>query len=726
MAGKYLRRISRREFIQTSTLGTAALLGCSRAEQQETGTLQVDGACAHDCPDSCSWIVTTENGRAVALEANAEHPMTRGTLCEKMDGFLTDVVYNPDRLLYPLRRVGEKGLSGDKQFERVSWDEALDDVASRLKTIIAEHGPTAILPYSFAGTEGMVQSYSLDRRFFARLGATRLERNICGSTTHAGVAATLGTSTCLLPEDIRHSRFIMIWGSNPVVTNPHGWLDIEQAKRDGARVVVIDPLRTETAERADWHLRPIPGTDAALALGMMHVIVSEGLQDAKYIESYTLDFDRLRERLAQYPADKVAAITGVDAKDIVELAKAYATTQPAAIRTQIAMEKHSNGAMMYRTVACLPALVGAWRHRGGGLLQFSSQFFDEALNLQAVMMPELEDSKTRAVNMVQLGRALTDKDLGPPIQALIVYNSNPGTIAQNQNLVFKGLKRDDLLTVVLDHFVTDTAAYADYIFPVTTQAEHLDLIVPWGSRHLSLNVPAIEPQGEALPNTEFFRRLARRLDLDEPYLHTSDEELIETALNSGHPYLEGITYERLQRDGWATLNLPEPWLPFAKGGFPTPSGKCEFYAESLKEHGMDPLPTHVPPEGDPSEAEAGYPLTFMSPKSTRYFLNSSHANQPRHLRAAGEPHLQLHPSDASPRHIKSGDKVRVYNGRGSIELTAVVDDGTLPHVVTMPHGWWASLLPGGSSANALTPDGLSDLGGGGAFYDAKVEVEKIS
>jgi anaerobic selenocysteine-containing dehydrogenase len=273
--------------------------------------------------------------------------------------------------------------------------------------------------------------------------------------------------------------------------------------------------------------------------------------------------------------------------------------------------------------------------------------------------------------------------------------------------------------------MTDTAAYADYIFPVTTQAEHLDLIVPWGSRHLSLNMPAIEPLGEALPNTEFFRRLARRLGLDEPYLYTSDEELIETALASDHPYLDGITYEGLQRDGWAPLNLPEPWLPFAEGGFPTPSGKCEFYAESLKEHGMDPLPTHLPPQGDPSEAGADYPLTFMSPKSTRYFLNSSHANQPRHLNAAGEPHLQLHPSDAAPRNIESGDKVRVYNGRGSIELTAVVDDGTLPNVVTMPHGWWASLLPGGSSANALTPDGLSDLGGGGAFYDAKVEVEKI-
>jgi anaerobic selenocysteine-containing dehydrogenase len=356
------------------------------------------------------------------------------------------------------------------------------------------------------------------------------------------------------------------------------------------------------------------------------------------------------------------------------------------------------------------------------LLQFTAQLFDEALNLGPLAMPELEDPKTRSVNMVQLGRALMDKELDPPIQALMVYNSNPGTIAQNQNLVFEGLKRNDLLTVVLDHFVTDTSRFADYILPPTTEAEHLDLIVPWGTRYLALNLPAIEPLGESLPNTEIFRRLARRLGFEEPYLYTSDEELIETALASDHSYLEGITYERLRREGWAPLNLPEPWLPFAEGGFPTPSGKCELYAESMKDYGLDPLPRHDAPEGDREDC----PLTFMSPKSERYFLNSSHANQPRHLRAAGEPRLQIHPEDAAPRGIESGHKVRVFNSRGSIELTAVVDDATLPSVVTMPHGWWASLLPGGSSANALTPDGLSDLGGGGAFYDAKVEVEKVT
>jgi anaerobic selenocysteine-containing dehydrogenase len=677
----------------------------------------------HDCPDSCAWTITTDGGRAVTLEGDPHHPLTRGSLCEKMDGFLTDVVYNPDRILYPLRRVGPKG---EGRFERASWDEALDGVASRLQAVIEEHGPAAILPYSFYGTEGMVQAYSLDRRFFARLGATRLERSICGSTAAAGLKATLGTDTGILPEDIEASRLILVWGANPVVGSPHSWAFIEKARENGARVVVIDPLRSATAARADWHLQPLPGTDAALALGMMHVIVREDLEDRDYVERYTLGFDRLRERLAEYPPDRVAGLTGLEPGQIVELARAYATTRPATIRTQIAMEKHANGAMMYRSIACLPALVGAWRDKGGGLLLFSSAFFEEALNFSAVMMPDLEGPSVRSVNMAQLGRVLTDEALAPPIQATIVYNANPAVIAPDHNRVLEGLGREDLLTVVLDHFVTDTARYADYVFPATTQAEHLDLIAPWGSRYLSLNLPAIEPRGEALPNTEFFRRLARRLGLEEPYLYASDEEIVRTALESDHPYLSGITFERLHREGWAPMNIPEPWIPFAAGGFPTPSGKCELYAESLIEKGLDPLPLHDPLMGAPTEVAALYPLTFMSPKSQRYFLNSSHANQPRHLQAAGEPRLQIHPDDAARRGIASGDTVRAYNARGSVELAAEVSDGTRPGLVAMAHGWWPSLVPGGSTANALTSDGLSDLGGGAALYDARVEVEKTA
>jgi len=712
------KRVSRREFLNTSLAGATTLASVPWTSAAKADRARVRGTCMHDCPDTCAWIVTTENGKAVALEGDPNHPMTRGKLCEKMDGFLSDVVYNPERVLYPLKRTGAKG---EGSFERVSWDEALDDVATRLEKIIGEHGAEAILPYSYAGTMGMVQSWSLDRRFFSRLGASRLERAICGNTGAAGLAVTMGTGTGILPEDLRDSRFIILWGGNPVVSNPHGFVFVEEARAAGARLVVIDPLRSPTAARADWHLRPLPGTDPALALGLMHVIVREGLHDADYLERFTVGFDRLKARLDEYPPERVAQITGVKSQDIVELARAYATTRPAAIQVHIGMEKHQHGGMTYRAIACLPAVVGAWREPGGGLLSTTSALFDEAMNL-AAMQSTGEEPNLRSINMVQLGRALTDPSLAPPVQAMIVYNSNPATIAPNQNLVVEGLKRTDLLTVVVDHFVTDTARYADYVFPATTQAEHLDLLVPYGSRYLSLNLPAIEPRGEAIPNTEFFRLLSRRLGFREPYLYTSDEELVKLALASDHPYLEDITYERLKRDGWAPLSLPERRVPFANGGFPTPSGKCEFFSEASLAQGMDPLPGYLATERSPEEA-AKYPLHFMSPKWNRYFVNSSHANQPRLLSAAGDATLRLHPSDASTRGIKDGDRVRVFNQRGSVTLRAQVTDDMLPNIAILLHGWWASRI-GGSSANALTPDSLADLGGGGTLHDTWVEVEK--
>jgi anaerobic selenocysteine-containing dehydrogenase len=711
--------VSRREFLNTGLAGATTLAGAPWTTAAPTDRARVRGACMHDCPDTCGWIITTENGKAMGLEGDPDHPMTRGQLCEKVDGYLTDVVYNPERVLYPLKRVGAKG---EGRFERVSWDQALDDVAARLRRIIDEHGAQAILPYSYAGTMGMVQSWSLDRRFFSRLGASRLERNICGNTGAAGLEVTLGTSTGILPDDLRRSRFIILWGGNPVVSNPHGWLYVEEARAAGARVVVIDPLRSPTAAKADWHLRPLPGTDPALALGLMHVIVGEGLHDSEYLERFTVGFDRLKERLDEYPPERVSRITGVKAEDIVELARAYATTRPAAIQVHIGMEKHQHGGMTYRAIACLPAVVGAWREPGGGLVSATSALFEEAMNL-ASMQSTGEEPNVRSINMVQLGRALTDTSLAPPVQAMIVYNSNPATIAPNQNLVVQGLKRTDLLTVVLDHFVTDTARYADYVFPATTQAEHLDLMVPYGSRYLSLNLPAIEPRGEARPNTEFFRLLSRRLGYREPYLYSSDEELVKLALESAHPYLTGITYERLRRDGWAPLSLPERRLPFAEGGFPTPSGKCELFSEASLAQGTDPLPGYVAPERSPEETSK-YPLHFMSPKWNRYFVNSSHANQPRLLDAAGVPTLRIHPDEASKRDIKDGDRARVFNQRGSVTLRAEVTSDMLPNIVILLHGWWASRI-GGSSANALTPDSLADLGGGGTLHDTWVEVEKV-
>ena len=682
----------------------------------------IRGACPHDCPDGCAWQVTVDNGKAISLLGDSDHPFTRGGLCAKVNNYLDDRVYSSERVLYPMRRIGPKG---EGRFERVTWDEALDGIAARLKQIIAEDGPTAILPYSYLGTIGLIQKSAGDP-FFARLGSTRLVRAICGGASGGGLTPTIGAGMGVLPEDVVHSRFIILWGTNTIVTNLHFWPLVRQAQKNGATVVVIDPLKTRTAEKADWHIRPLPGTDAALALGMMHVIVNESLYDADYVEQHTVGFDRLRKRLAEYPPERAAALTGLEADDIVRLAKAYAGSQPSLVRLLIGMEHHANGAMMYRAVSCLPALVGAWRHRGGGLFWATFDPFFQALDTAAVEMPHLEDQSIRAVNMVQLGQTLTSQELEPPIRSLFVYSSNPAAIAPNQNLVLEGLRRTDLFTVVHEHFLTDTARYADYVLPATTQVEQYDLMWAWGHTYLALNTPAIRPVGEAVSNTELFRRLATRMGYDEPCLHTSDEERIKAALVTEHPYLEGITYERLVQEGWAPLNMPDDYRPYADGKFPTPTGKCEFYAESLAQQGMDPLPAHVAPATSGNGSGKRYPLVLISAKSALHFLNSSYSGLPRHLRAEKEPKLSIHPADAEPRGVEDGDTVRVVNERGNVILRAMVGDKVRPGVVAMPHGWWASLSPGGSSANALTGDGLSDLGGGGDFYDTLVDVEKVS
>jgi anaerobic selenocysteine-containing dehydrogenase len=668
-------------------------------------------------------VVTVEDDRAVNLVGDPNHPFTHGTLCAKVNHYL-DRVYSSDRVLQPLRRTGAKGTG---EFEQVSWDEALDDIANRLQGIIATQGPSAILPYSFSGTQGQIQSNAMGGRFFHRLGATRLDRNVCGAAGGAGVQATIGSTIGMLPEDLSLSRFILLWGTNTIVTNLHLWPFIRQAQVKGAQVVVIDPLKTRTASAADWHVQPLPGTDAALALGMMAVIVAEQLYDADYVVAHTVGFEALKGRLAEYSPEHVAALTGLDAEEIIRLARAYATTRPAAIRVLIGMEHHANAEMSFRAISCLPALVGAWRERGGGLLHHTMALHAQALNGPGVRMPELEDTSIRSVNMVQLGKALTDPALDPPIQALFVYSSNPATTAPNQNLVLQGLRRDDLFTVVHDHFVTDTARFADYVLPSTMEVEHWDLFTSWGHTYVTLNQPAIAPRGEALPPTELFRRLAARMGLDEPYLRESDESMIRAALTSNHPYLRGIDFEELRTQGWAPLNLPADWLPYANGGFLTPSGKCEFYSTALAERGLDPLPTYLPagesPAGNPALA-ARYPLLLLTPKSALHFLNSSYANSPRHLRAERAPFLDIHPQDAASRAIVEGDLVRVHNDRGSVEMVARVSVRMRPGVIAMPSGWWASLSPGGVSANALTADGLSLWAGGGDFHDTLVEVAR--
>ncbi len=648
-----------------------------------------------------------------------EHPFTRGGLCAKVNRFL-DRVYSPDRLLHPLRRVGPKG---DGRFERVSWDEALDVVAGRLREIVQEHGGEAVLPYSYLGTQGIVQGASIDRRLFSALGASRLVRALCGSAPFAGLQAVQGGNKGMLPEDIRHSRLIVLWGTNTIVTNLHLWPFVTEAREGGAEVVVIDPQRTRTAAAADRHLRPRPGTDAALALGMAHVIVAEGLHDKDYLGSHALGFDAFRDRVAEYPPDRVAAITGVAEDDIVELARLYATTRPAAIRTLVALGHHERGADTVRAIACLPVLTGAWRDLGGGLLSTTTWAAWSPLELDGVERPDLEDPALREVNMARIGEALTE--LEPPVRALVVYNSNPAAIAPDQNRVLAGLRRDDLFTVVVEQFLTDTAVHADVVLPATTQLEHLDLVPSWGSLYLTLNRPAIDPVGECLPNSEIFRRLGRRLGLGEELFVDSDQDLVRTALASDDPLLDGITWERLQHDGYARIAVGDDWRPYADGGFSTPSGKAELYSAALAEQGLDPIPAYVAAEEGPEHADGRHPLQLVTAKSALHFLNSQYANLPRHVQAEREPLLDLSDADAAARSIDDGDMVCAYNDRGSVEARARVGDRVPAGVVALPSGWWASGSPGGASANALTSSRLTDLGGGCAFHDTLVEVERV-
>jgi anaerobic selenocysteine-containing dehydrogenase len=660
----------------------------------------VRGGCPHDCPDTCSWLVSVEDGRATALKGDPDHPFTHGGLCAKVDRYL-DRVYSPDRVLYPLKRRGPKG-AGD--FERVSWEEALAGIAARLKAIVIDHGGEAVLPYSFAGNMGLIQYRGMDRRFFGRLGASRLARTICGGTANAGVAAVMGTYTGIQPEQIAHARLILLWGANTIVTNLHLWPFIRQAKESGATVVVIDPIKTRTAAAADWHLQPLPGSDVALALGMMRVIIDEGHVDQEYVDAYTSGFDALRERALEYSPERVALLTGLDAEDVVRLARLYATTRPALIRTVVGPEKHANGGAIFRTIASLPLLTGAWRDLGGGLLHWTRDLFDNAFDHRAVTRADLE-AKTRVINMIQLGRVLTDPDLKPPVKALFVYNSNPAVTTPNQNLTRAGLGREDLFTVVSDLFINDTARYADYLLPAASFIEQWDLLWPWGHAYVTLNRPAVAPRGEAVANTELFRRLAAAMGWDDPIFKETDEEMIRALLATRHPYAARVTYDALLERGWIRLAIPDDNRPFAAGGFPTGDGRARLDTA--------PLPAYESPPADPD-----HPLTMVSAKTALHFLNSSYGNSPRHVNAERRPVLSMNTIDAGTRRIENGSDVRVFNRFGSLVIPAAVDDRVRPGVVAMPHGWW-----GGISANALTSDGLADLGGGGDFYSTRVEVE---
>jgi anaerobic selenocysteine-containing dehydrogenase len=662
--------------------------------------------------------VDVEGGKAVAIGGDPDHRFTRGFLCAKVNQYL-DRVYSPDRVLHPLRRVGAKG---EGRFARISWDEALDEIAARFRRVMGEHGPQAILPYSYAGNMGLLSYGSMDRRFFHALGASLLDRTICASAGAAGLRATVGRSMGFDPEAIVHARFIVAWGANIVSSNVHLWPLIEEARKRGAKLVAVDPYRSRTAEKADQHLALLPGTDGALALGVMHVVFRDGLEDRDYIDRYTIGADELRERVADWTPQRTAEVTGLTAAEVEGFAREYATRQPSALRINYGLNRHAGAGMAVRTIACLPALVGAWRHPGGGLLLSTSGTYP--VNSEALERPDLIRPGTRTLNMSRIGRLLLDPSLLPPIKALFVYNSNPVAVAPEQESVRKGFARDDLFTVVHDLFRTDTADFADIVLPATTTLEHYDIHKSYGHLYLSLSRPAIAPEGESKPNTEVFRLLAARLGLDHPCLRESDEEMARQALRWDHPYLKGITFDRLEREGSVRLTVPDPFAPFAQGGFPTPSGKCELYAESLARQGLDPVPTYVPPRENVASAPElarRYPLAFISPPA-HHFLNSTFSAQPVFVRRESGPSLTIHPRDAEARGIADGQMVRTFNDRGAFLAKARVSDDARPGVVVGLSVWWAKMCPGGRNANAVTSQELTDMGGGATFYDTLVDV----
>jgi anaerobic selenocysteine-containing dehydrogenase len=678
----------------------------------------VKAACPHDCPDTCAMEIAVEGGVAVEVRGGAM-PFTDGTLCTKVAKYL-DRTYSKDRVLHPLRRIGAKG-PGAGRLERISWDAALDEIAARFKALAAED-PQQILPCSYAGTMGLAQYMSMDRRFFNRLGASLLDRTLCSSAGKAGVKITLGGSVGMDPERFDDAQLILIWGSNPVVSNLHLWSRCQEAKRRGARLVVIDPWRSQTAEKCHQHIRLLPGTDGALALGMMHVIIGEGRIDRDYVERYTLGFEELTERVKQYPPEKVARICGISAEEVVNLARDYASIKPGAIRVNYGLQRHAGGGMAVRTIACLPALVGAWREAAGGVVLSTADFY--TLDHKTLERPDLIRGRPRTINHSALGDALTSAQ--PPVKAIYVYNNNPVAVCPDSNKVIAGFSRPDLFAVVHDIFLTDTTDYADIVLPATTQLEHVDVHKSYGHLYVVANNQAIAPVGEAKPNSEVFRLLAKRMGFADACFDDSDEDLCRQALASGAPRMRGIEWDSLKEQGWQRLAVPESFAPFAEGGFPTPSGKCEFYSETAVKLGLDPLPGYTPPRENvhsAPELAQRYPLAFISPPC-RNFLNSSFANLPFALASEREPRLDIHPEDARARGIASGERVRVFNDRGSYTLKAAVSDRARPGVVVAPSVWWRKLSPDGRNANDLTSQALADMGGAATYYDCLVEVER--
>lgn len=702
-------------------------------------TTTVRGACPHDCPDTCAFIYHVQDGRLVDVVGDPDHPMTRGGLCVKLHDFASHH-YNPDRVLHPLRRSGPKG-SG--QFTRITWDEALSEIKQRWTEIIEQYGAQAIMPHAYLGHQGTLNGLTSGDAFFNRLGASVAEKTYCESTSSTAWMMTVGPTGGLDVESLAYSKYIIVWAMNMTSTNLHAWPFVLEAKRNGAKIVVIDPVRNRTAKQADWHIPIRPGTDGALALGMMNVIIAEDLVDHDYVEKYTLGYEDLKARAAEYPPERVSEITGIPADDIRTLAREYATTQPSAIRQGVALERNRGGGQAIRAITCLPALVGAWRHVGGGTVEMP--IWEFPTNFDKICRPEWIASGTRVINELDLGAALTGElQLDPPVMSLFVYNSNPVSQAPAQDKIVRGLQRDDLFMVASELFVSETARYADIILPAAMQAEQYDIMITWGHLYMMLNQPAIERPGEVLPNVDMFRRLAKTMGFTDDYWDKTDDELLLEFYDWDSPQLQGITLDLLKEQGWARLNVGAPGsrAPHAHGDFKTPSGKCEFRTsaaenfvvpvwrsmyEDMQPGGpIDPVPDYIPPyESEMSNPELAqrYPLGLVSPKP-HGFLNSQYGNERYQMKIQGPQKIVLHPDDAAERGIKSGDKVRMFNERGHLEGIADVKDAVYQGLVMTNVGYWASQNSSGTSVNVLTSGRHSEFGQAGTFNDTLVQVAK--
>jgi len=726
----------------------------------------VHAACPHDCPDACGVLITVEDGRATRIKGDPQHPVTRGFLCAKVAKYLNRV-YSPDRVLYPVRRLAPKGpfqparheletetqpatarrnQDHSKTWHRISWDEAITEIVSRFRTITEEFGSEAILPYSFGGTLGALNGASMDRRFFHRLGASQLDRTICSSAGEAGLESVLGAKLGTEPEQFRYSKYIIAWASNVHGNNVHLWPFITDARRGGAKLVVIDPYRTRTAECADWYLPINPGSDAALALGMMHVIISEGLYDADYVRQYTVGFENLREKVEQYSPECVAHWTGIAADDVRKLAREYATVRPSVIRLNYGVQRSERGGMATRVIAMLPCIIGSWKEVGGGLQLSTSAgaTFNTPGLKRADLMKTALGRDARTINMVQLGQVLNTAS-EPPVKALFVYCSNPAAVCPNHHEVVRGLVRPDLFTVVHEQFFTDTCDYADIVLPATTFFEHKDLQKAYGHYYLQVSNQAIAPLGECRSNVELFRALAQRMGFKDECFTESVDEMIDSALDSENPWMKGITRERLE-EGPVRLNFPGdcsrnsptsaptsrhaddifttqvPFLPFEHGNFHTASGKAELYSEGLKVLGLDPVAEFSPPtESRHGECNQRFPLELLARKADN-FLNSTFSNLPCMQEMEEQGLLEIAAEDAAIRNISSGDPVRVFNDRGQVMLKARVNSKVQPGVVSAKLNW-PKMTPDVQSINSLTSEKLTDLGNSATFYSALVQVE---